>query len=502
MIEENIVELNIDQLIPNPYQPRKKFNENSLKELALSIKEYGIINPILVRPKDDKYEIIAGERRTRAAKLLNLPKIPAIIKNIDDHKMAEFALIENLQRENISPIEEAMTYQTILNNTNKTEKELSIVIGKSQSFIANKLRLLKLPENIKNALIEKKISERHARSLLTIESEEKQNELLERIIDEKLSVKELDNIINQKALTDAEIHSAVDNIINSLNKSEVKEEEKESDKMNNGNFFPNFNNGNDVNNNQVSLNSMNMQTMNNNFNYQPTEPPVEPIPEPAAPVMPNISEINVQPPVETNTNVVSPAAPEQPNPMVNNDVIQPIPNFNMATPSFEIPVPNYELNSQVTPTEPSQTMVNVPEPPAIEETSPVTDIPLFNSELNQPSAPIVTPEAPTDIASPVTTPIDEPIQVAPLLQPEATPQMTETPVQPMIEEPLFNPELTNSIPETTPQVVESIPDQNSFEVPVTTTSDKFTEITELLNNNGINYKAYSNDSGHCIIIEI
>ena len=122
MTEEKVVKLNIDLLLSNPYQPRKKFDENSIKELALSIREYGILNPILVRPKNDKYEIIAGERRTRAAKLLNMHEIPAIVKQIDDEKMAEIALIENLQRENITPIEEAITYQYILKNTNKTEK--------------------------------------------------------------------------------------------------------------------------------------------------------------------------------------------------------------------------------------------------------------------------------------------------------------------------------------------------------------------------------------------
>ena len=195
MTEENVVKLNIDLLEPSPYQPRKQFNENSLKELALSIREYGILNPILVRQNNDKYEIIAGERRYRAAKLLNLKEVPVIVKDISDELMTEIALTENLQRENITPIEEAMTYQAILKKTNKTEKELSEMIGKSQPFIANKIRLLNLPQNVQDALINKKISERHARSLLSVKEEEKQTELLEKIIREKLTVKELDLLI-------------------------------------------------------------------------------------------------------------------------------------------------------------------------------------------------------------------------------------------------------------------------------------------------------------------
>ena len=507
MIEEKVVELNIDKLIPNPYQPRKQFNENSLKELALSIKEYGIINPIIVRPKDDKYEIIAGERRTRAAKLLNMTTVPAIVKNIDDNKMIEIALIENLQRENITPIEEAITYQTILKNTTKTEKELSLVIGKSQAFIANKLRLLKLPENIKNALINRQISERHARSLLTINDEAQQTRLLEKIINEKLSVKELDNLINEQKLTDDEIHQAVNNIISSLDNSEQKEE-KESDNMNNGNFFPNFNTGTDANNNPASLNSMNMQTMANNFNYQPeisaapAAQPTTPI-QPEQPPMPTMPEVNTLPQMDVNNIVTPTVTPEVTNPEVN--VGMAAPNFSVPTPNFEIPVPNLEVNNNVVNSEVPQNQPSIPEAPIIEEPAPTADIPLFNSEQNQP-IPTVASEQPSqplmDMPSQLNPQENAPLQVEPLLAPVADQPMAEQPV-PTMEQPLFNPELTTPSVEMAPPVVETPPVENSFEVPVTTApTDKFTEVTELLNNNGINYKAYSNDSGHCIIIEI
>lgn len=196
--QEKILYLNIDLLIPNKNQPRKVFNDESLKELSISIKEYGILNPILVRQSNDKYEIIAGERRFRAAKLAGLTEVPVRVKNIDDSQLAELALIENLQRENISPIEEAKAYEEILKLTSKTEQQLSEMIGKSQSFISNKLRLLKLPNNIQQALSQRRISERHARSLMTIEDKDRQTELLNKIVNERLTVKELDNIINEK----------------------------------------------------------------------------------------------------------------------------------------------------------------------------------------------------------------------------------------------------------------------------------------------------------------
>ena len=497
MAEEKIVKLNIDLLIPNPYQPRKNFNENSLKELALSIREYGILNPILVRQKDDKYEIIAGERRTRAAKLLNLKEIPAIIKDISDEKLAEFALIENLQRENITPIEEAMTYQTILKKTNKTEKELSEMIGKSQPFIANKLRLLNLPESIKKALIDKQISERHARSLLKVTAEERQKALLEKIIAEKLTVKELDNIINKIEVDDSEINSVVNDIMKSLNDSEKEKEEKESDNMNNGNFFPNYNIPNqEVNNNQASLNSMNMQTMANSFTYQPEQPKPAPqeVQPMATPEASPIPQVNLIPPTENANNQMAPvAAPEAPAPMQNNEMPTPIPEFNVGQPSVGAPAMPTEINN-IPPTPELPSMGSIaPEPPVIQETQPAVDIPLFNTaEMAQPANPVVEPA--------VEMPQVEPAQ--PVMETSTAP--VEQPVPAMAEAPLFNQELAVPNVEPTPQV--SAPEPTSFEVPVTAepvpeTGDKLTEITNLLNNNGITYKSYSNDNGHCIIIE-
>ena len=462
MTEEKVVKLNIDLLLSNPYQPRKKFDENSIKELALSIREYGILNPILVRPKNDKYEIIAGERRTRAAKLLNMHEIPAIVKQIDDEKMAEIALIENLQRENITPIEEAITYQYILKNTNKTEKELSEMIGKSQPFIANKIRLLNLPKKIQEALIEKRISERHARSLLIVKEESEQIKLLEKIISERLSVKDLDNII----------------------KTETKErkEEKESDNMNNGNFFPNLNNTPDANNNQASLNSMNIQAMPNSFTYQPEQaagPAMQPVP---TPVMPQVAPI---PPVE---NATMAPMPSQINPTMAPEINQPVANMPIEEALPSMP------GSESTPVMPV-----APEPPVIQETAPVNDIPLFSApEFNSNVEPAVSNAAPMEVMAPVA---NEAPAVEPILQPEA-PIESSASVTAMSEPPLFNQELAGGQPEIAQNPIET-----SFEVPVTANNnpaptDNFTKVTELLNSNGVQYKAYSNENGHCIIIEV
>ena len=495
MTEENVVKLNIDLLIPNPYQPRKQFNDNSLKELALSIKEYGILNPILVRPKGDKYEIIAGERRTKAAKLLSLTEIPAIVRNINDEKMAEIALIENLQRENITPIEEAMTYQTILKNTNKTEKELSEMIGKSQPFIANKLRLLNLPEFVKNALINKKISERHARSLLTEKNEKKQHYLLEKVINEKLTVKELEQLIKENKITEAELNSVVGEEKESLEESDLKKEEKESDNMNNGNFFPNVNNTPDMNNNQASLNSMNMQAMTNNFTYQP-EQPIAPMPEmtPAEPAQ------NVQPaPTPELTPVIPTPEPAPVTPQVDNN-IQPISN----------PIENNEVqvlqNTVPSTPEMAPVMPIAPEPPVIEEAAPIADIPLFNNvtpEINQPADQGIVGQPTVEIIPPTVPEIGQPQVADTTLQPEL---VSATPVvPPMGEAPLFNPELAVPVtPQPTPTPVEP---ENTFEVPIAQeqglpTVDKYSQLTDFLTNAGIEYKAYSNETNKCIIIEL
>lgn len=197
-MEKEIFLVHVDDIIPNRFQPREIFDEKALIELSESIKEHGIIQPLVVRKIGDKYEIIAGERRYKASLLAGLNKIPVIIADLDDQKSAEVALAENIQRRDLTPIEEAKTYQRILKLGNLTQDELAKRMGKNQSTVANKLRLLGLDETIQNALLENKISERHARALLNLESKEEQKELLDRIINTKMTVRDTDLEIKNK----------------------------------------------------------------------------------------------------------------------------------------------------------------------------------------------------------------------------------------------------------------------------------------------------------------
>ena len=199
--KDEVVQLYLDDIIPNRFQPREVFDEKALKELALSIKEHGVIQPIIVRNVNGKYEIIAGERRYKASALAGMTKIPAIIRNLDDKESSKVALLENLQRKNLNPIEEARTYQKILELDEMTQDELAKTMGKSQSSVANKIRLLSLPDEVQNSLLKEQISERHARTLLNIDDPKKQKDMLKKVIDNKMSVRQLEEeikIMNQK----------------------------------------------------------------------------------------------------------------------------------------------------------------------------------------------------------------------------------------------------------------------------------------------------------------
>ncbi len=196
--KDEVVQLYLDDIIPNRFQPREIFDEKALKELAVSIKEHGVIQPIIVRNVNGKYEIIAGERRYKASALAGLTKIPAIIRDLDDKESSKVALLENLQRKNLNPIEEARTYQKILEIDEMTQEELAKTMGKSQSAIANKIRLLSLPEEIQTALLKEEISERHARTLLNLPTPEEQKTMLKKVIDNKMSVRALEDDIKAK----------------------------------------------------------------------------------------------------------------------------------------------------------------------------------------------------------------------------------------------------------------------------------------------------------------
>lgn len=191
-MDREVVDLYLDDIIPNRFQPREVFNEQALKELSDSIKAHGVIQPIIVRKIGDKYEIIAGERRYKASAMAGLTKIPAIIRNLDDKETSKVALLENLQRKDLTPIEEARTYQKILELDSMTQEELGRSMGKSQASIANKMRLLSLPDEVQEALLQDQISERHARSLLNLNTPEEQISMLHEIIEKRMTVRELD----------------------------------------------------------------------------------------------------------------------------------------------------------------------------------------------------------------------------------------------------------------------------------------------------------------------
>lgn len=195
--KDEVVQLYLDDIIPNRFQPREVFDEKALKELAVSIKEHGVIQPIIVRNVNGKYEIIAGERRYKASALAGMTRIPAIIRNLDDKESSKVALLENLQRKNLNPIEEARTYQKILEIDQMTQEELAKTMGKSQSSVANKLRLLSLPDEVQDALLKEQISERHARALLNVTDAKKQSDLLKKVINNKMTVRALEEEINQ-----------------------------------------------------------------------------------------------------------------------------------------------------------------------------------------------------------------------------------------------------------------------------------------------------------------
>ena len=194
--EEDIIEVNVSELRSNPYQPRQTFDQEKLVELSNSIKEFGVLEPIIIKKSIKGYEIVAGERRKKACELVGIEKIPAIVKDFTDEEMMQIALLENIQRENLTAIEEAEAIANLLKVLNITQDELGKRIGKSRSYITNLLGLLKLPEDIKNDILNGFISMGHAKILSKLEDENLIRELAKRIKEEHISVRELENIVS------------------------------------------------------------------------------------------------------------------------------------------------------------------------------------------------------------------------------------------------------------------------------------------------------------------
>ena len=243
--------LSIDDILPNRFQPRIKFDEKAILELSESIKKHGVIQPIIVRKIADKYEIIAGERRYKASVIAGRQTIPAIITDVDDKESAEIALIENVQRQDMTPIEEAISYKKILDMGYLNQTELATKLGKTQSTIANKLRLLNLADEVQEALLDERISERHARSLLKLEKKD-QVAFLNKIIKERMTVRKTDQIINEFLNKNKE---------KTIEIPKIKEEKGEN--MNND--FNNMNNNFNIPTGNI-LDSNSLQQQNNNIN--------------------------------------------------------------------------------------------------------------------------------------------------------------------------------------------------------------------------------------------
>lgn len=195
--DENLLTVDLDKLKAREDQPRKNFDDDSLEELANSIKADGVIQPIVVRKVGDKYEIIAGERRFRASKLAGLEKVPVVVKNVTDRKARELALVENIQREDLNPIEEAISLKTLMEEYKLTQQELSDIVGKSRSYIANNLRLLNLSDYIKDYLIRGELSPSQGRTLLSLETEEERKKYLDKLLVKEVNIRDVEKKAKQ-----------------------------------------------------------------------------------------------------------------------------------------------------------------------------------------------------------------------------------------------------------------------------------------------------------------
>ena len=374
-LEERVLQVPIEDIIPNRFQPRLTFDDRGLEELASSIKQHGIIQPLVLRRVNDKYEIIAGERRYKAATMAGLNTVPAIISNIDDNQSAEVAIVENVQRRNLTPIEEARSYKNLLDKGYLTQSELAKKMGISQSAIANKLRLLNLDEEVQQALLNNQISERHARSLLVLSNPEDQKKWLQKIIAERLTVRQLDDALKSQTSDNSSNNEDDDTdipLVRSLDIEAIRKEATELPKINEdsdiakklqeierermfnpevipveqatneskGNFF-NFLENEKVNMNMEEINlqapaiNLDMPKINENFNKP------EPMPEM---VMPKVEDNPIKNEPVINIDVTEPkqeltsneeAALNFNSNFGTNPVIDPKPEINLNDDNFD-----------------------------------------------------------------------------------------------------------------------------------------------------------------------
>ena len=362
-MESQVVQVSLDDIIPNRFQPRISFDEKALNELAASIKEHGIIQPLVLRKLGNKYEIIAGERRYKAATLAGLETVPAIVSNIDDNKSAEVALVENIQRKDLTPIEEAMSYKNLLDKGYLTQEQLAKKMGLSQSAVSNKLRLLNLDTKVQQALLDNKISERHARSLLKLSSAEEQRKWLDRIIKERLTVKKLDELLKKEVNVDDKENEDVP-LVDTPNIEQIKEQATD---INNSINKPN----NDANALVAEDTMDNNNILNNDMSNANTEILNQTVPS-AMPMgessVENLDTPSVVPTPNSrffNPLEEAPATLDNLNPFANNA------NFSVdQTPAPDSDVEIFDMNTNQTPA-------------AAPIEQPTVNEPIINDSMNQ-----------------------------------------------------------------------------------------------------------------------
>ncbi len=423
-MDKNIQEVPIEDIIPNRFQPRLSFNEEGLNELSDSIKQHGIIQPLVVRKLGDKFEIVAGERRYKAAVQAGLTKVPVILSDVDDNQSAEVALVENIQRRNLTAIEEAKSYKNLLDRGYLTQEQLASKMGVSQSSISNKLRLLNLDEEVQDALLNEKISERHARALLSIENKEEQKKWLKRIIEERMTVRQLDMELKRLTGNNGEedegiplvsINPNIDDIVNNAEdinvvrephdvasmlipeggvKEEPKEEEpKQPEKM--PNKFFNF-----LEDEEANMNVMEPDEILNNFQEEEisTTTPVE---EPKQ-LEPEIEKLEILDDLDLEEDtLLDPTEPTQAEPVHSLEDIfssnQPLEIEEPITSPVQEGIENPNIADNAPEQEPitEQTIsneieeVNQNNQPKNEEISPFKSI-FFNNEEETSTTPVET----------------------------------------------------------------------------------------------------------------
>ena len=415
-MEKEVHILNLDDVLPNRFQPRIVFDEKAINELTESIKEHGVIQPIVVRKVADKYEIIAGERRYKASVLAGKNTIPAIVTDLNDKDSAEIALIENVQRQNLTPIEEAVSYKKILDMGYLNQSDLATKLGKTQSTIANKLRLLNLSDKVQEALLEERISERHARSLLRLEGN-KQDAMLDRIISERMTVRKTDEEIAKMLSSDTTDESNTQKVIEPI------KEEKGEEKMENNSFVNNFNipTGEIKEVQPVRAEDFLVKEAPVQQPVTPVEPVMAP---PVAPVEPAASVAPIQQSAEQP--IVQPFSPIGPGFMSIIEDPKPAQSVEELKPIGEVPVqqamqqPVTPSPEQIAPVAPAM----VPPVSPVEPAAPVVETPV---ESQQPETPVqgrfftmFNDEEVTNAEPVAATPSPEPVATVAPVEPQQT----------------------------------------------------------------------------------